>query len=207
MGHFFSIVYNGMAAARFHGNGFRHTDGGRVFGTDAAIDLLQAQFLESVPQASSGGFRGIAVVPIRIVQDVAEFHRFIPVYHAFHQPGLSDKFAPVFQHKGEIPVAVLAVTGELAVHPLAHLLLVKAVFPCVHDFRLAHEGEQRARVLAGDFADDDVFGTASSLSSFVITGSCENIPEKFLYSTETLTTFSINQCGDIGKRAFNDCKD
>ena len=117
-----------MAAARFHGNGFRHTDGGRVFGTDAAIDLLQAQFLESVPQASSGGFRGIAVVPIRIVQDVAEFHRFIPVYHAFHQPGLSDKFAPVFQHKGEIPVAVLAVTGELAVHPLAHLLLVKAVF-------------------------------------------------------------------------------
>ena len=82
MGHFFSIVYNGMAAARFHGNGFRHTDGGRVFGTDAAIDLLQAQFLESVPQASSGGFRGIAVVPIRIVQDVAKFHRSIPVYHA-----------------------------------------------------------------------------------------------------------------------------
>lgn len=47
--------------------------------------------------------------------------------------------------------------------------------------------------------------TASSLSSFVITGSCGNIPEKFLYGTETLTTLSINQCGDIGKRAFNDC--
>lgn len=57
----------------------------------------------------------------------------------------------------------------------------------------------------GDFANDDVFGTASSLSSFVITGSCGNIPEKFLYGTETLTTLSINQCGDIGKRAFNDC--
>ena len=59
--------------------------------------------------------------------------------------------------------------------------------------------------ICGDFADDDVFGTASSLSTFVITGSCGNIPEKFLYGTETLTTLSINQCGDIGKRAFNDC--
>ena len=67
MGHFLSIVYDGMATARLHANGFSHTDGGRVFGADAAIDLLQAQFRESVLQASSGGFRGIAVVPIRIV--------------------------------------------------------------------------------------------------------------------------------------------
>ena len=56
-----------MAAARLHANSFSHTDGGRIFGTDAAIDFLQAQFLESVPQAFSGGFLGIAVVPICIV--------------------------------------------------------------------------------------------------------------------------------------------
>ena len=40
MGHFLSIIYNGVAAAGYYSDGFCHTEGRRVFGTDAATDFL-----------------------------------------------------------------------------------------------------------------------------------------------------------------------
>lgn len=57
----------------------------------------------------------------------------------------------------------------------------------------------------GTFADNTVFGSSSSLKSFILTGTCGDIPDNMFSNRSSLTTLEINECGNIGNKAFSSC--
>ena len=86
-------------------------------------------------------------MPVAVIKDVAEFHSLPAVDSCLHQAGLTYDFTLPFQFKGEISVSVITVPGQLTFYPLDHIRMCESVLPCIHDLRLAHDGEQRLGIL------------------------------------------------------------
>ena len=120
--HFFFVVYDGMTAAQGHSQPFRHPDGCPVFRSDAAADGFLCQLPKGVFQTSTGGFCTVTVLPICVIEYISKLDSLVSVYGTFHQTGLPYQRTVFFQYDGKISKSVLAVSGELPVYPLAHLL-------------------------------------------------------------------------------------
>lgn len=149
MWHFLSPVDDRMFTAQGHAQSFCHTDGCLIRGSDATYDACQFQPVEGIVQADTGCFQCIALMPIRVVKDISEFHLLVSVDGAFHQTGLSDYRPVLFEAEGIVSETVPMVSDELPVYPFTEFSLYKAVLLGIHHFRLFHDRKQCVHILAG----------------------------------------------------------
>ncbi len=123
-----------------------HGKGCRVHGTDECVHLPCPKVVEGMVQKECASLRGIAPVPVALVQDVANLTALLPKDGFWENARLADDTVFLsLQAQGAI--AELGVwKAAHAFNPGEHVLAREGVFPGVHDLNVPHEGVQGVEV-------------------------------------------------------------
>ena len=146
VGHVLPPVVDNDFPACVHAKAPGYGKGCRVHGTDKGVHLPCPKVVEGMVQKECASLRGIAPVPVALVQDVAYLKALLAHDGLGENACLADD--DVFlslQTQG--PVSVLGVwVATHALYPGKDILARKGMLPGVHDLNVSHEGAQCVEV-------------------------------------------------------------
>ena len=156
--HFHAVVKFYGFAAYVHAVSLRNALRGKVIVADDRVYFLCAQNAERVFFAGDRRLRGIALVPVRPLEEIADFEEPFAAYLLPRQPALPDKLPAFFEHRAPQPEAVLAVAPQLVVQPGLRLLVRKGVFVGVHGLFVLQNAAHGGQVGGDKFAQNQPLG-------------------------------------------------
>ncbi len=146
VGHVLAAMVDDDFPACVHAKALCYGKGCRVHGTDKGVHLPCPKVVEGMVQKECASLRGIAPVPVPLVQDIAYLKALLAHDGLGENACLADD--DVFlslQTQG--PVSVLGVwVATHALYPGKDILARKGVLPGVHDLNVSHEGAQCVEV-------------------------------------------------------------
>lgn len=146
VGHILPPVVDNDFPACVHAKASCHGERCRVHGTDGGVHLSCPKVVEGMVQKECASLRGIAPVPVALVQDVAYLKALLPEDGLWENSSLAyDRVLLSPQAQG--PVSVLGIwVAAHALYPGKDILARKGVLPGVHDLNVSHEGAQCVEV-------------------------------------------------------------
>ena len=109
---------------------------------DDGADYGGVQGAEGVVHAGAGGLRGVTLMPVGALEEVAGFQHFPAVPLLEGQAALAYHLSGGLEHHCPETVAPLPVSGELPLQPFVHFLIGERAVVGVHDFAVLQDAAQ-----------------------------------------------------------------
>ena len=146
VGHVLPPVVDNDFPACVHAKASCHGKGGHIHGTNEGVHLPCPKVIEGMVQKECSCFRGIAHVPVALVQNIAYLKALLAKDGLGENACLADDgvFLPL-QAQGAVAILGIGVAAH-ALNPGEHVLAREGIFPGVHDLNVPHEGVQGVEV-------------------------------------------------------------
>ena len=109
-----------------------HSLGGNVIVPDDGADLGGPEDVECVFHAGAGRFRGVALMPMGVPEQIADLQHFLPVPQLPGHSALAYHLSGLLQHHCPEAVAPFPVPSRLPLQPPVHLLIGERTVVGVH---------------------------------------------------------------------------